>query len=178
MQADPPTREAAAQAGAASPSAWWRGLDARTRRRWRIGVVCGLVFVLVVSVLLARFLQVENVERDADLDVIQAEARGDANAMLARLQGCRQRPSCVALVRANVANPRLRRPGAVKILQLQSPTKYSLTGATGRTRFAWTVIGRLPVVQCIEVRRSGNFLSGIKVALLEVSAPIPNEGDC
>ena len=39
-------------------------------------------------------------------------------------------------------------------------------------------IGRLPVVQCVEVRRTGNFLKGIDVALLAVSAPIPNEGYC
>jgi hypothetical protein len=77
-----------------------------------------------------------------------------------------------------VSNPRLRRRGAVKILQLTSSTAYSLTGATGKTRLAWTVIGELPVVQCIGVRRTGNPLSGIEVALVSLSAPIPNEGDC
>jgi hypothetical protein len=70
------------------------------------------------------------------------------------------------------------RPGAVKVLSLKSSTAYSLTGATGKTRLAWTVIGRLPVVQCVEVRRTGNPLVGIKVALLSLSAPISNEGDC
>jgi hypothetical protein len=40
------------------------------------------------------------------------------------------------------------------------------------------VIGELPVVQCIGVRRTGNPLSGIEVALVSLSAPIPNEGDC
>ncbi len=34
--------------------------------------------------LLARFLQVENVERDADLALIQSETKGDAAAMIAR----------------------------------------------------------------------------------------------
>ena len=66
----------------------------------------------------------------------------------------------------------------MKILNLESPTAYSLTGATGRTRLAWTVLGTLPVVQCIEVRRTGNFLAGVNVRLLSLSAPIPNEGDC
>jgi hypothetical protein len=66
----------------------------------------------------------------------------------------------------------------VKILSLKSSTSYSPTGATGKTRLAWTVIGKLPVVQCIEVRRSGNFLRGESVALLSLSAPIPNEADC
>lgn len=178
MQADPPTPNAPERTGAPSPGAWWRGLEPRARRRIRIALLVGLVFVLAVSFLLARFLQTENVERDADLEVIQAEARGDAQGMLDRLQGCSRRPSCVAVVRADAANPRLRRAGAVKILQLESATKYALGDSTGKTRFAWTVIGTLPVVQCIEVRRTGNFLSGIQVALLEVSAPIPNEGDC
>ena len=66
----------------------------------------------------------------------------------------------------------------MKILQLESHTAYSLTGATGNTRVAWTVIGTLPVVQCVRVRRSGNFLTGIKVTLVGLSAPIPNEGGC
>jgi len=81
-------------------------------------------------------------------------------------------------VRANIANPRLRRPGAVKILQLESNTAYSLTGATGNTRLAWTVIGKLPVVQCVRVRRSGNFITGMSVEPVALSAPIPNEGGC
>jgi hypothetical protein len=141
-------------------------------------IVLAVVLFLAVSGLLARFLSTENVERDAVLALIEAQAKGDANGMLAQLRGCSANPSCVARVRANVANPRLRRPGAVKILSLESPTAYSLTGATGRTRLAWTVIGTLPVVQCITVRRSGNPVTGIKVTLLSVSPPIPNEGGC
>jgi hypothetical protein len=131
-----------------------------------------------ISVLLARFLSVENVERDADLALIQAQARGDAAAMLARLSGCRRSPSCVATVTQNARDPRLRSAGAVKILSLKSSTSYSATGATGTTRLAWTVIGALPVVQCIEVKRTGNFIVGIDVTLLTLSAPIPNEADC
>ena len=62
------------------------------------------------------------------------------NGMLERLGGCRASPSCVATARANASS--LRRPGAVKILSLKSTTAYSLTGATGKTRLAWTVIGQ------------------------------------
>ena len=136
-----------------------------------------LVF-LAISGLLARFLQTENVERDADLALIQAEARGDVQGMISRISGCRASAACVASVKANAANPRTRRPGAVKILLLTSPTAYSLFGGRGRTRFAWTVLGSLPVVQCIDVERSGNFLSGITVKLTGLSAPIENEGNC
>jgi hypothetical protein len=98
--------------------------------------------------------------------------------MLDQLSGCRETPSCVASVRANANNPRLRRSGAVKLLQLESSTAYSPFGATGRTRVAWTVIGTLPVVQCVEVRRTGNFLTGVHVQLLGLSAPIAGEGVC
>jgi hypothetical protein len=133
---------------------------------------------LLISGLLARFLSVENAERDAEEALIEAQVRGDASGMLDRLSGCRSRPACVAAVRANVANPRLRRSGAVKILQLSSPTAYSLTGASGETRLAWTVIGKLPVVQCVGVRRTGNFFTGVSITLLSLGAPIPNEGDC
>jgi hypothetical protein len=137
-----------------------------------------VLLFFVISGVLARFLSVENAERDDEEALIQAQAKGDANAMLAQLSGCRERPSCVSETKARVHNPRLVRPGNVKILQLTSPTAYSLAGATGRTRLAWTVIGTLPVVQCVLVRRTGNFLTGIHLALLSVSAPIPNEGDC
>ena len=137
-----------------------------------------MLLFLVISVLLARFLSVENVERDDDLALIEAQARGDVPGMLDRLKGCRTSPSCLAAVTANSRNPRLLRSGAVKILSLESRTAYSLAGATGRTRLAWTVIGKLPVVQCIGVRRSGNFISGVSVTLLTLSTPIPNEAGC
>jgi hypothetical protein len=39
-------------------------------------------------------------------------------------------------------------------------------------------VGTLPVVQCIEVKRTGSFLTGITVQLVGLSAPIPNEADC
>jgi hypothetical protein len=136
----------------------------------------GLLLFLTISGLLARFLSVENAERDKDEAVLRAQAAGDVAAMLDQLDGCRRQPSCVATVREDAR--RLRRPGAVKILSLKSRTAYSLTGATGPTRLAWTVIGRLPVVQCMQVRRRGSFVSGITVTLLSLSAPIPNEADC
>jgi hypothetical protein len=132
-----------------------------------------VVIVLAVGALLARFLSVENAERDAALALVQAEA-----GMLAQLSGCRASPSCVASVKADAGDPRVHRTGAVKILQLESPTAYSLSAATGSTRLAWTVIGTLPVVQCVEVRRTGSFLTGIHVHLVGVSAPISGEGRC
>jgi hypothetical protein len=135
-----------------------------------------VLLFLAISGLLARYFSVENVERDDELALIEAETRGDASGVIDGLSGCRSSPACVALARANADS--LRRPGAVKILSLKSTNSHSLTSSTGTTRLAWTVIGRLPVVQCFRVRRGGNFFKGITVTLLSLSAPIPNEADC
>jgi hypothetical protein len=160
------------------PRAWWLGLPPRKRRLLRTLMAVGVILVLVVSVVLARFLSVENTERSDDVALLQAEVRGDVAGMLDQLSGCRANPSCLAVVKANASNPRLRRHGSVKILRLDSKTAYSLSGASGKTRVAWTVLGKLPVVQCVDVRRTGNFLSGIHVQLIGLSAPINNEGIC
>jgi hypothetical protein len=153
----------------ASPATHWRA------RRIALIMVGALLF-LALSGLLARFLSVENAERDDLVALLQAQARGDAPAMLRQLSGCRESPSCTAAVQADAA--KLQRPGAIKILTLTSPTAYSPSGASGTTRVAWTVIGRLPVVQCVRVRRSGNAITGVKVALLSIGAQIPGENDC
>jgi hypothetical protein len=152
---------------------WWQALP----RRRRVAIVSwAVVLLVVISVLLARYLLTENVERNDIAAVLQAQARGDAARELALLDDCRAKPSCAATVRASAL--KLRRPGAVKILSIKSPTAGSLTGATGTTRVAWTVIGRLPVVQCVVVRRSGNALQGLHVSLLSLSAPIAGEAEC
>jgi hypothetical protein len=150
---------------------------ARLPRGRRLALIAlGWVLFLAISGMLARFLSTENVERDNVLAALRAQASGDEHGMLSQLSGCRASPACDADVKANAAA--LRRSGSVKILSLTSSTAYSLTGATGITRVAWTVIGRLPVVQCVKVKRTGNFLSGVSVTLLSVSKPISNEADC
>jgi hypothetical protein len=158
------------------PRDWLREQRRLPRRRLVVAGAVALILFLALSVLLARYLSTENVERDDVLALLRAQAVGDASAMLDRLPGCRARPGCVAQARQNAAS--LHRPGQVKILSLTSHTAYTLTGATGATRVAWTVIGRLPTVQCVEVRRGGNFLSGLSVTLISLSRPIPNETDC
>jgi hypothetical protein len=139
-------------------------------------IVVGVALFVVISGLLAGFLSTEGVERNDEEKLLQAQAAGNFNGMLSHLSGCRANPSCVATTRLNAA--RLRRSGAVKILSLKSATAYSLTGATGTTRLAWTVIGKLPVVQCVKVRRTGSAIGGMTVRLLSLSAPIGNEADC
>jgi hypothetical protein len=135
-----------------------------------------VVLFLAISIVLARFLSTENVERDDVLALLRAEAAGNEAGMISRLSGCRANPTCVASVKANATS--VHRSGSVKILSLTSHTAYSLTGATAPTRVAWTVIGELPTVQCVKVKRTGDFLSGVSVALLSLSKPISNEGDC
>lgn len=159
-----------------TPGAWLRARLQRLRPIHFVSIGLALVLFLAISVLLARFLSTENVERDDVLSVLVAQASGRPGAMLAKLDGCRSRPACVATVRSNAA--RLRRPGSVKILSLGSHTAYSLSASSGKTRVAWTVIGRLPVVQCVQVRRTGDFLTGMSIRLSSISAPIPNEADC
>jgi len=141
-------------------------------------IALGVLVFVAISALLARWLSVENLERDEDLRVIQAEARGDPVGMAALLSGCRERPACVARMRQIDANPRVRRPGSVKILDLESSTSYSLGSSTGPSRVAWTVIGTLPVIQCVQIKRTGNFLTGIELHLLAIGPPIQNEADC
>jgi hypothetical protein len=154
-------------------------VEGKKRRGKRIVLISlGVLAFLVISFLLARFLQVENIERDDELALVEAETKGSATGMLAQLSGCRRSVTCMAHVKADASNVRLRRTGAVKILQLESPTAYSLTGSTGKTRLAWTVLPKLPIVQCVEVRRTGNAVTGINLTLIEVSTPIQNEADC
>ncbi len=139
-------------------------------------IVVGVLLFLTISGVLARYLSAENVERDHEWALMQAEARGDVREMLAQLSGCRASPSCVATVRADAAG--LRRPGAVELLSTQSTTNHTLSGSVGETRVAWKVSGRYPVVQCVQVRRSGDFLTGISVALLRVGPRIGSTADC
>ncbi len=147
------------------------------KRGLRIALIgLGVVVFLAISGVLARYLTTDNAERNADLGLLKAEAAGSARALIAQIQGCAASPACVALERSNAA--RLRRRGSVKILQLTSATANAPVTTTGETRIAWTVIGDLPIVQCILVRRTGNALSGLSVTLLGLSAPIDNGADC
>jgi hypothetical protein len=158
------------------PRDWLREQRKLPRRRLIGAAAIGILLFLGLSVLLARYLAVENTERDDVLAVLRAQAAGDASGVIERISGCATHPGCVAEAHRNATS--LRRPGPVKILSLTSHTAYAVTGDTAPTRVAWTVIGRLPVVQCVTVKRTGNFLTGLSIVLLSVSKPISNEGDC
>ena len=147
------------------------------RRRIAPYVLLGVVVFLAVSFELARYLNTETQERNAVFDLLRDQARGDAAAMIDRLDGCAADPRCRATATRNAA--RLRRAGEVKILAYDSRTSYALGGTRGPTRVAWTVIDRgLPVVQCVDVQRTGTVLAGRAIRLRALSPPIDRQGTC
>jgi hypothetical protein len=147
------------------------------RRRIAPYVLLGVVVFLAVSFELARYLNTETQERNAVFDLLKAQARGDAAAMIDRIDGCAADPRCRATATRNAK--RLRRAGEVKILAYDSETAYALGSKRGPTRVAWTVIDRgLPVVQCVEVERTGTVLAGRAIRLRALSPPIDRQGTC
>ena len=147
----------------------------RLRRRLPL-IVAAVVVFLAISFELARWLSTESTERDKVHKLLEAEARGDAQGMLARLRGC-DTAACRATVER--AARTLKRRGAVKIVNYESGTSYALGSATGDTRVAWTSLEQgLVVVQCVTVRRDGSALAGRSVTLLRISAPIDRQGSC
>jgi hypothetical protein len=146
-------------------------------RRPAVIIVAGFgVFVFLgLSFLLARGLTGSSTERGDVLAVLEAQAAGDAAAVLARLPACRAEPTCAQVTRARVRE--LARPGAVQILTYRPSTRLSLTRRVGTGRVAWRAGESLPVVQCVRVRREGP-LTGGGVQLLALSKPIGLDSGC
>ena len=147
------------------------------RRRYMLLLVAlGVVLFVAISVGLARVFGANGAEQSAVTALVKAEAAGDKNAMLSRIQGCAQRPSCRTRVADNAVN--LRRPGAVTIIQLEPSTGFSLRGMVGTARVAWRAGSSLPIVQCVRVRRAGDVFAGLQVQLLEISVRIKGDSSC
>jgi hypothetical protein len=146
-------------------------------RRPRNLIIIGfLVFVFLgISALLARGLTGAGTERSRVLDVVEAEARGDADAVLAALPACRAEPACAQVTRDRTEQ--LRRPGEVEILTYTPSVRIALTRVTGTGRVAWRAGESPPVVQCVRARRDGP-LTGGDIELLAISAPIGGEESC
>lgn len=145
------------------------------RARVLIPLLFGLFVFIGLSVLLARGLTGSGTERADVLDLVRAQARGDADAVLADLPACRREPACAQTTRDRVDE--LRRPGRVQILSFTPSTRLALTRKVGTARVAWRAGEELPVVQCVRVRREGP-LTGGAVELLSISAPIALDGGC
>jgi hypothetical protein len=143
----------------------------------RVLVVVAVLAVLAVSVVIARWINNDTVERARVVELLRDQLRGDAPAMLRRLEGCTDAP-CVAVVRANAR--RLRRDAELKIALYQSQTAHALRSRTKFTRVVWFPAGREAetTVQCVLVHREGNVFAGMTVSLLRVTAPIGRESSC
>jgi len=141
----------------------------------RVLIAAGIIVFLAISFVIARWLSSDTAERSAVVELLRDQARGDADAMLTRLEDCRD-PPCVAIVRENAK--RLKAPGEVKVALFQSGTLHALREKTKPSRVVWFTPGKLTTVQCVLVRRTGNVLTGTSVSLLRVSAPIGRESSC
>jgi hypothetical protein len=147
-------------------------------RRSQLYILIGFgVFVFLgISLMLARALSATGTERAKVQEIAEAQARGDAKAVLQRTPACAREPACVSATDAFVA--KLKRPGQVEILQYRPSVQLPLTDAVGTGRVAWRAGSNgFPVVQCVRVRRDGP-LSGATVELLSISAPIGRESSC
>lgn len=147
------------------------------QRRTKVtAVVFGVFVFLGVSLLLARALVGAGGERSAVLEILRAEARGDAQGVLDRMPRCARNPTCARVTRERAA--RLRRPGKVEILNFTPSTQAAFVDMTGTARVAWrTRVRRFPVVQCVKVLREGP-LTGGKVRIYSISDPIGLEASC
>lgn len=124
---------------------------------------------IVVALAVGRVLAANGDERGALDDLVAAEARGDARAVGDLVDRCAG--GCARLVAG------LRRSGRVEVLRIDPSTRFALAGLDGTTRVAWKAAGA-PVAQCVEVRRRGDVVTGLRSELLTVSAPISIEKGC
>jgi hypothetical protein len=146
------------------------------RRAYIVAIAAAIIVFLVVSALLARVFSANSAEQSAITSLVKDEARGDENAVIDDVAGCKTSQAC--RTRANYNATALKHAGAVSIIQIQPSTSFSIAGTEGTARVAWNVGGSLPIVQCVRVRRTGNAISGLKVQLLEVSRRIKSDTAC
>jgi hypothetical protein len=139
-------------------------------------LVTGLLLFLAISLGLGRVLSANGAERDAILALLEDQAQGDADAVVARVQGCAERPACVATARTNAA--KLRASGKVELVRLDASTSFSLGRHDGIARVVWKTPSRTTVVQCVEVHRGGDVIGGLSVQLRALSRPIGHQAAC
>jgi hypothetical protein len=138
-------------------------------------IAFGTFVFLGISFLLARALTGSGAERTRVIEVVRAQAHGDADAVLKQLPACAAEPACARVTRERVAQ--LKRPGKVQILTYAPSVRVTMTRRSGTGRVAWRAGGSLPVVQCVKARRDGP-LTGGGVELLAISKPIPLDAAC
>ena len=140
-----------------------------------VAVLLAVMLFGAVSFLVARWLTTDGVERAKIERLLEAQGRGDADAM------AREIDDCFAACQSRLSRlaRRLRQPGAkLRIARYDSDTSRALGEKEGPTRVVWFLGDDLPTVQCVQVRRRGNPLTGPTVTLLRLSAPIGREAPC
>jgi hypothetical protein len=95
------------------------------------------------------------------------------SAAVARLQGASgaERHAAIEIVKAHAP------AGRFSVLRFDGPG-FAFGGRAGTARVVWRVDERLPVVQCVALRRSGGLLRGFRVRAVGLSAPIPRQAPC
>ena len=124
-----------------------------------------------ISVGVARELGASSAERNAAIDVVRDQVRGDARAVVRRIAGCRREAACAARIRAQVAS--LRTTAPLRVVRYDG-----LGGRSGVARIVWKAGARLPTVQCVRLRRVGDVASGYRIDVLDLSAPIARQASC
>jgi hypothetical protein len=140
----------------------------------RIAVVAGALAFVAVALVVARWLQADNAERAKVQRLLEAQARGDAAAMARELERCDA--TCRGRMAALSAS--IRGSGDIEIVRYDSRTSHALGSQTGPTRVVWQRRGILPTVQCVTVRRRGGALTGPRVTLTALSAPVARDAGC
>jgi hypothetical protein len=142
-------------------------------RRW--AALAAVVTFGAASFLVARWLSTDGVERAKVERLLEAQARGDVDAMAREIDAC----FAACYDRLQRLADRLAKPGReLRIARYDSDTSRALGEATGTTRVVWFLGEDLPTVQCVMVRRRGTPLTGPTVTLLRLSAPIGREAPC
>lgn len=149
-------------------------------RPFRIIVIAATAIAfLAISFGLARVLAARGAERTTLERLVADEAAGRGDLVAAAIDGCAPGSRCAEGVASMVSTLAAPKPGAgVKILQVEQGTPVSPGGGEGVARVAWRSQGRLPVVQCVVVERTGNALAGFAIGIRAVSKPIAREGTC
>jgi len=65
-----------------------------------------------------------------------------------------------------------------RVVRVDGPSRLVVGPRTGTARVVWSAAGRLPMVQCVTVRRDGDLLAGFEVSVRAVSRPIGREAAC
>jgi hypothetical protein len=146
----------------------------RHRVRRRVALGAALLAFLGASAIVARWLSADGSERAKVERLLEAQARGDAAAMAEEIDGCDA--GCRARVTALAT--RLRGGDEIEIVRYDSGTSHALGSKTRPTRVVWQREGELTTVQCVTVQRKGTVLTGPRVTLLDLSAPIGREAGC